>query len=505
MKNPNVGPLVGQNTNEMLRILVRGDKENNYASLTLYSDIDCKDKILQRTIPLSESYDYSNVFLIKDLDSGRKYYYKVGIHKDDKAVINFNELTEVHSIKILENDKDTETKFLIGSCRYIMETAGLWMFGHQSDKTFRTALHECGVLSGDIDFMMHLGDQIYADDLNVLSADEHLEQFYRKYRYAFTTPYFKSMASSIGNYMILDDHEIEDNWPDQRTHNDKKKYFNAMHSYQIYQASHSPVVPTEYEGATPTKLKQNPTRWYYEYQSGCADFFVLDVRTERVVNGDTKIISDLQMRNLKSWLLDNKDRVKCITTSVPFLMNTPDGCHDKWGDERFMHQRNEILEFIYDNSVEKVIFLSGDIHASYVASASKDQRLISTKPIKIYQVVSSPLYYPYHFLENDPSGYQEGVMRGTDDWILKNETRIITDSGIAKVSIKPDSFSFKFFERKGDLIKSCTFDLKGRTYQDILDNDEIKKNVLKSIPWYKRILNVIKGLFNFRRHKKLLS
>lgn len=505
MNKPTLGPIIGQNSPEMLRVMVRGDEENKCGIMVVSTSKTFKGKLQQHIIPFSERYDYCNVFLFEGLDSGTTYYFKVAMYSEEENIDeSLAEVEEIHSVKIAKGTGSTN--FLLGSCRYIMETAGIWMFGHQSDKTYRTALQEGGVRSGDVDFMLHVGDQIYADDLNILSADVDLDLFYKKYRYAFGTPYFREMAGSIANYMTMDDHEIEDNWPDQRSACDKKKYFNAMHAYQIYQASHSPAVPIQHIIDLPLKLKDNPKHWYYDFYSGSADFFVMDVRTERVVEGQTKMISEAQMKRLKEWLLSHKERTKCIVSSVPFLMERKSNDVDKWSDPRFIHQRNEILEFIYKYSLDKVVFLSGDIHASYTCYATKKDTLLGTKPIKVHQIISSPIYYPYHFLEADAEEFvQNGTLANSDGWVMQNENGMIFENGVAKIELQEDGFDFTFFGRKGEKIKTIRQEFTKRTEQDEAKNKKLIKQEKKKLSWFVKLFRFIKRLFDFKKTLEMLK
>ena len=66
-----------------------------------------------------------------------------------------------------------------------------------------------------------LGDQIYADlwgrHHGILRADT-FEEFQERYRSAFETPNLRKLMQSLPTYMILDDHEIEDNWHQSRIH-----------------------------------------------------------------------------------------------------------------------------------------------------------------------------------------------------------------------------------------------------------------------------------------------
>jgi hypothetical protein len=65
-----------------------------------------------------------------------------------------------------------------------------------------------------------LGDQIYADELNRMlpigRADTETE-FQERYSTAFSSPNMRRLLRSVPNYMILDDHEIEDNWTQTST------------------------------------------------------------------------------------------------------------------------------------------------------------------------------------------------------------------------------------------------------------------------------------------------
>ena len=55
------------------------------------------------------------------------------------------------------------------------------------------------------------GDQIYADDLNVGFPAWQLEHYNLRYRVAFSQPFIRELMARVPTFMILDDHEIEDN------------------------------------------------------------------------------------------------------------------------------------------------------------------------------------------------------------------------------------------------------------------------------------------------------
>src|ERR1700730_14893499 len=68
-------------------------------------------------------------------------------------------------------------------------------------------------------FSLMVGDQIYADALNrfipIDRADTYLE-FQERYQPAFGSPNMRRLLRTAPTYMILDDHDIEDNWTQDR-------------------------------------------------------------------------------------------------------------------------------------------------------------------------------------------------------------------------------------------------------------------------------------------------
>ena len=123
----------------------------------------------------------------------------------------------------------------------------------------------------------------------------------------------------VPTYMILDDHEIEDNWPSKANSQDwLTLYPHAIHAYQIYQCSHSPLFELDKEA----RIDGTLSKFWYTFQDGCADWFVMDSRTERTwseIATKRSMIKRSQMKALLDWLNDGSKRVKLVVTSVPFF------------------------------------------------------------------------------------------------------------------------------------------------------------------------------------------
>jgi len=337
------------------------------------------------------------------------------------------------------NDQKPRT-IIIGSCRYLLKTFLGDFFDDRGDKTFRSILQQ--IEKGtEIHQLIMMGDQIYADDLNFFNPDKTVDQFYGRYRDAFSQQHIRSLMDRVPTYMTLDDHEIEDNWPSKADEKDWKTVFPvAIHAYQTYQFSHSPAIPVQ-----GNRLVGTPNHLWYTYTDGCCDVFVTDSRTERYLrpDGASEMISTEQMKALKGWLNDGSGRVKIIVTSVPFVPDpASDESTDKWSG--FQHQRIELLEHIEKNQIQRVMFFSGDVHASMSVE------LISPSNLKIVSVISSPFFWPYphpsarHFQR---SGSIDGGRAG--QFRLTNASRVINDDNFTRLNISRSKVEVEVYERKG--------------------------------------------------------
>jgi alkaline phosphatase D len=294
-----------------------------------------------------------------------------------------------------------------------------------------------------------VGDQIYADDLNAVNPDKTVDQFFRRYRDAFSQPHIRKLMSVVPTYMTLDDHEIEDNWPAKADSQDQRTLFPvAIHAYQTYQLSHSPNIPV-----VGNRLEGTPTHLWYTYADGCTDVFVTDSRTERLMQrsglGDRSMLSPTQFGALKAWLKNGSGRVKLIVTSVPFFPDVGKGENaDKWSG--FPEQRVALLEWIEHHQIRPVVFLSGDVHSSMSAE------IVSPSGLRVYSVVSSAFFWPYPH-----PGTQHFQTKGTIDggkaglFTLENVTKVVSDDNFTRLDISLNGMRVEIFERKGESVSKA--------------------------------------------------
>lgn len=460
-----VGPIVGETTGRRARIWGRGNTNivDNFPrrcfGVIRYTDQQTGKTSKPYAFKMNPNFDMTGVAVLTGLVPDRSYTYEIGYYFSDveladarvsESKSDWDESSTGSFTTASEDDQRSRT-LVIGSCRYLLKTFLGDFFDDRGDKTFRSILKQ---MDDDldpvrVDQLIMMGDQIYADDLSALNPDKTVDQFYKRYRDAFSQKYIRQLMSRTPTYMTLDDHEIEDNWPSEAAEKDWKTLFPvAIHAYQSYQLSHSPKIRV-----TGRRLKGTPNGLWYQYEDGCVDVFVTDSRTERYIDdhANREMLGHEQMSKLKGWLKNGSGRVKLVVTSVPFFPDTKGGeKRDKWSG--FQDQRKEILTHIEKHAIQKVVFLSGDVHASLTA------QLESPTGTKIYSVVSSAFFWPYphpsarHFQR---SGTIDGGKAGK---FKLSTSKIINDDNFTRLTVTPVGFTADVFARKGSSKGSVTYE-----------------------------------------------
>lgn len=335
-----------------------------------------------------------------------------------------------------------QLSFLLGSCRY----PGLLWKVKLADRIFRPLRQEATEIreGGKPRFTLMVGDQIYADKLNRLIpiglADTYRE-FQERYVTAFGSGNMRKLLRSLPTYMILDDHEIEDNWTQDRIRDSAKaRLFNlAIGAYMSYQWSHGP--------------RNFGLRLFYNFDCGDMPFFVLDTRTQRYMDDVADCLADnhmlgrpalhedepSQLNHLLRWLeKTQKERgnvPKFIVSSSVFVPNPVDAresaasvkrkeASDSW--PAFPETRRAILRAIVEHRVQNVVFLSGDIHSSNVARMTFSGPA-GVERLKAFAVTSSAFYWPFPFADGAPSDYvHDSSAAGQEDTFVIDQERDLT-------------------------------------------------------------------------------
>ena len=283
------------------------------------------------------------------------------------------------------------------------------------------------------------GDQIYADataglfDPRAGSTPRTLGTTIREAEDWLRIPY-QSWYGSVGpqsvlgrlpSRMMLDDHEIDDNWeklpdnaaPGATAHNQALREVGRQ-AYQRYQRNL-------------VDAKLLPDLWH-AYRHRGIRFFLADTRTERGARNAVmdarvpRIMGGAQVDGLKTWLAVEPERPAFFVSPSmllprrrssiddPRLHRYPsDGLprlrgalhSDAWcGYPGSLHA---LLALLWRLGRSNVVFLSGDEHLSSVIKATIT-RVVGgqhLRPVTLHSVHSSALYAPYPFANAVPEEF----------------------------------------------------------------------------------------------------
>lgn len=366
--------IIGHTTHNSVRIWVRGDRFNPVAFINVSADGMSRN----RKMTLEERFGFTGVFDFGTLQPDTAHQCKVtfGRTAEEPEITRAEYGHTTGAFKTFPaNSDEIDVRFLLGSCN--LHSLGLWQ---NPDDSFRTLLSMANAES--VDFMIHTGDQIYYDIPNFIKWP-HFEEYREKYLDAWgdSRP-TRKFLTQLPHYMILDDHELVNNFANDMeftrsgaSPGDIKKH--GIRVYREFQHIHNPDV-------------YGNQALYYNFNHGGIRFFCLDTRSERIENPDSgrsMMIDDVQMGHFKSWLTRNKDALKFVITSVPFVGHVENN-KDKWCGAAFLTQRDEIIQHVLDRDIKGLTFLTGDMHNSYHATLEATS---GDKSTVIHELMASPI------------------------------------------------------------------------------------------------------------------
>lgn len=296
----------------------------------------------------------------------------------------------------LSNKSLHDLTFFAAACRH----PGLTGFEYaRADESLLKAGASAG--SRHPRFMLLLGDQIYADArAGIIDTQSPIEKLLPRYRDAFgSSRGFRLLAQTLPLYMVMDDHEINDDWSqDQALASTSNAVLasNAKAAFKVFQYAHGPGAPADL---------QNPTApvegFNYSYTHSGFPFIVLDTRTQRTRLPERRILHVSQWRWLEAWLLAEQKKgahpkfVVSGSVVVPGLkkcngLPAPRGA-DTW--QMSAPERRRLLSFIADNHIANVVFVSSDYHCSAAAEIS----FTHNPAIKAWAIVAPALHAPLRF------------------------------------------------------------------------------------------------------------
>lgn len=137
----------------------------------------------------------------------------------------------------------------------------------------------------DSELLLLIGDQIYGDGIeDKWENDSDFLRYLRRYRQLWAHRPTRSVLRSMPTYMILDDHDVADDYGIGDIDGDK--VHGALLAYGFFQHAHGP------------SDRVDPP-FHYSFRRGPAAFFVMDGRTQR--GEGTPVFGQRQLDDLRAW------------------------------------------------------------------------------------------------------------------------------------------------------------------------------------------------------------
>jgi len=285
---------------------------------------------------------------------------------------------------------------VLASCRY--QATGMEQF---------LADRNTSAWAARADIALVCGDQIYADaTYGVLDGRASFDRIKDKYTALFAGG-LGALGCRLPLYLCGDDHELRDDWNRELrgTADQMQRDQMAMSMMDAYQYLAMPQRARCESGMT--------SRCYHFASSGFL-FFVLDARFERGAPG-TSLWNACQRETFSNWLKvaarRPDSRPVFIVSSVPFLpllkgWDEPEELlrGDQWPS--YPQSVCELLDALFESSVRRVVFLSGDRHLSHWVRGSITK---SGATVEFDSIVSSGLNAPMPFANERPENILTSV------------------------------------------------------------------------------------------------
>jgi len=338
---------------------------------------DAKFKTIQMTVPVPASAPTAKVD-VSGLSPATTYFYRF---RQDPAV------SATGRVVTPPDPSDTAKTVRLG-----------WTGDSNAYNRPFTSLDPIRVLAPDA--WLYIGDTIYGDDpLADGIVAQTLSEYQGKYEMNRSDQSLRGIMASTGTYVMWDDHEVRNDFAGavpafasrMATGNQAfRQYFpirddstDAMRLYRNFQwgsgAEFFLIDDRQYRSAKYTCCSDTSKSGFVT-TDGAADVgdstcggaageaLVPNATCTTAMAGASRTILGAAQ---KQWL---KDGLQNSTATFKFIMNGPPITelvfvpYDRW--EAWSAERTEILDFIQNNNIKNVIWLSTDLHA-YIQSATQ--------------------------------------------------------------------------------------------------------------------------------------
>jgi alkaline phosphatase D len=355
------------------------------------------------------------------------------------------------------------------------------------------------IRSENPDFFIYLGDIIYSDlrATGILPDAQTLDQFRQIYKDSRDVPALHELLKSTSVFPAWDDHEVRNDWAGQTV---------DPTFFEIGKRSFSEYTPIGQLHSTSDPDCAGPTQFRVKHWGKDVDLIILDTRTCRSANVQAQCQGDIvptlpssirallpnppippqppagclaaindpdrtmlgieQKVRFKDALLNSNAKFKFVVTSVS-IQQTFAFPYDSW--EGYGAERSEILNFIRDNEIKNVIFLTTDLHLNLMNEVFID---LFTDPTPIsYEVVTGPIG-----AETDKARILR-LLGPAGPFFVQARENILTLAGADCRNLDSYSYGSTSFSRFSGTVTITLKDQNGNTiHDDINPSLECKKS-----------------------------
>jgi alkaline phosphatase D len=457
------GVLSGDPTPDGATVWTRlGDVEGRgTVELEVARDRGFRKVVARGLLDTSPALGHSVKSRVVNLSPHQEYWYRFSTRGSESPVGRFR--------TALPPDSRQPVRFAFWSCQD-------YTFGHFN--AHRLLARE------DVDFVVNLGDYIYAEAYfaandgrggvrtDPIGFSETLDQYRAKYALYRTDPALRRMHALFPMISIWDDHEVQDNYvggagPDgglppelefsrARQAAAYRAFFDSMPTYGAKGPGNNRIYRSMRFGRTVDLLLLDQRQ--YRDDQPCGDAQLGPTCAE--LNQPRDFLGRRQLNWAKKRLSTSRAAWKVMANQVMVMPTIyPDGRYigfDSW--QGYPRERRELLAHLRRKKIEDVVFVTGDIHtfvAGDVRVDNDDRRPVATEFVG--GSISSwapgegaggviPGADPYN--PNTPEAIID-ALRGTNPWAVDAD---FDHHGYGLVEATQDHFSCKL--RRVDTVKT---------------------------------------------------
>lgn len=395
-----LGPVIGKLTASSARILIEVDGSVN---------VDCELALKSG----GGSVQNSSITLVKDrpkafqftgLQPATEYSarFKVGGSIDERSA----------SFRTFPNPTN-DLNIAAVSCNFTAkrQNTDLWK-----------DLRDRYVITGDLDLILHVGDQIYGDSsfqgaLHILNGrkkgtarqeEQILELYRRLYRWNWNFPSTQEVLAGVSNLMIWDDHEIRDDWGSREQDKDPKsveQYIGSL-AQRVFREYQRQLWDSQFQPDQPMTSRME-NHFHVWDQIG---IMFLDLRGARsfAVSPSYPYLGDVQWKEIEDALslqgLFKDVRALLVITSVPLVYLSAgistfgsilvNDLKDHWAHQINRKEQIEFLRMLRfwiqsPNAAgdRQALVIGGDVHVGGISEVKHLGKLL------FKQLIASPITY----------------------------------------------------------------------------------------------------------------